>query len=166
MTPEFSRPLALGRIGAQGREETVTADAAECAALAARFGLEAIAALSCRFALRFGQGRGEGGRLHAEGELHAVVTQRCVATLDPFPATIDETFSIIFVPPELLREDVDPEGPDELPIEGDAIDLGEAAAEQLALSLDPYPRKPGLAEAEAEPSRPSPFAALAKLKRP
>jgi hypothetical protein len=29
------------------------------------------------------------------------------------------------------------------PFEGDAIDIGEAVAQQLALALDPYPRAPG-----------------------
>ena len=41
------------------------------------------------------------------------------------------------------------------------IDLGEAAAEQLALALDPYPRAPGaVLEMEEEPEA-APFAALA-----
>ena len=36
------------------------------------------------------------------------------------------------------------------------MDLGEAAAEQLALALDPFPRKPGasLPATDAEPSPP------------
>ena len=44
------------------------------------------------------------------------------------------------------EEELDPEsleGPDEIPYENDEIDLGEALAEQLALALDPYSRKPG-----------------------
>ena len=54
------------------------------------------------------------------------------------------------------------------------IDLGELAAEQLGLALDPYPRKPDAAvpaEWKAEPAaepvadeRPNPFAVLEKLK--
>jgi hypothetical protein len=54
------------------------------------------------------------------------------------------------------------------------IDLGELAAEQLGLAIDPYPRKPDAelpaewkAEPGAEPAvteRPNPFAALEKLK--
>ncbi len=30
------------------------------------------------------------------------------------------------------------------PFDGDAIDIGEAVAQQLALALDPYPRAPGV----------------------
>jgi hypothetical protein len=53
----------------------------------------------------------------------------------------------------------------------DGLDLGEAVTQQLALSLDPYPRAPGAAlpedltgpgEAQAPPE--SPFAALKTLK--
>jgi len=54
------------------------------------------------------------------------------------------------------------------------IDLGELAAEQLGLAIDPYPRKPDaevpaewkgeLAAAPAAVERPNPFAALEKLK--
>jgi hypothetical protein len=49
------------------------------------------------------------------------------------------------------------ESPDEIPYAGDSIDLGAVLAEQLALSLDPYPRKPGAAlppEAADEPETP------------
>ncbi|MDB5401383.1 MAG: hypothetical protein JWQ55_3401, partial [Rhodopila sp.] len=53
---------------------------------------------------------------------------------------------------------------DEIPFDANLIDLGEAAAEQLGLALDPYPRMPGveLPLAEDEPN-PHPFAALRRL---
>ncbi|MEO5866096.1 MAG: DUF177 domain-containing protein, partial [Sphingomonas sp.] len=35
---------------------------------------------------------------------------------------------------------------DTVPHDGSAIDLGEVAAETMALALDPYPRAPGAAE--------------------
>jgi uncharacterized metal-binding protein YceD (DUF177 family) len=52
------------------------------------------------------------------------------------------------------------------------IDLGEVVVEELALNLNPYPRKEGsaLPEAGTDPVEPAqlqkekPFAALAKLK--
>ena len=53
------------------------------------------------------------------------------------------------------------------PIENGRIDLGAVTAEFLALGLDPYPRKPGVAF-ESGPGRDpadSPFAALAKMKK-
>ena len=52
-----------------------------------------------------------------------------------------------------------------------AIDVAEAVAEELALSLDPFPRKPGAslkgtpwAVPEDGEGKPHPFAALAKLR--
>ena len=50
-------------------------------------------------------------------------------------------------------------------IEDGKIDLGQYAVEQLVLSLDPFPRKPGAAFVQPqEPNEISPFAALKALK--
>lgn len=167
--PELHRPLAVAQIGASGRTVTVEADAAECAALARRMGIPAIHALSCRFRLV----AGEAGAVQAEGELRARLLQDCVVSLEPFESELVEPFRLRFVPAaeaaDAEEEDapLDLEADDELPYHGGSIDLGEAVAEQLALALDPYPRKPGARlpdEAEAAPE--SPFAALARLRRP
>ena len=55
-----------------------------------------------------------------------------------------------------------------MPYGGDSIDLGAALAEQLALALDPYPRKPGAKLPAGSPSdaarfTPSPLSAPDKL---
>ena len=171
MHPEFSRRLSVNRIGAAGTDQLVEADAAERAALAARLQLPAIASFTCRFRLE----PPRRGQVGAEAELRAEVTQNCVVTLEPFEATIVERFALRFVPEGAEEGDIDPESLDELPYAGDAIDLGEAATEQLALALDPYPRKPGVtAEMAGDGSgeaargqtaeRPNPFAALARLR--
>lgn len=159
-TPEFSRPFALDRLGAHGFEETVTATAGECAAIAQRLGIPAVQALSCRWTLH----RGAAGRIEAKGRLTAKLVRECVVTLEEFTVKSEEDFRVVFVPAGTESDDPDPEAPDELPYEGIAIDLGDAAAEQLALTLDPYPHKPGAALPELDESagRPSPFAALAK----
>jgi uncharacterized metal-binding protein YceD (DUF177 family) len=158
IAPEFSRVLPVERIGA-GLEQTVAATTEECAALAARLGVAAVRSLVCRFRLR----REPEGRFPAAASLTAVLVRDCVVTLEPFEAAVAETFSVVFVPAGSEDDGTDPESDDEIPYAGGAIDLGEAAAEQLALTLDPYPRKPGAAlpEAEAEPPL-SPFAALAR----
>ena len=63
------------------------------------------------------------------------------------------------------EEELDPEtleGPDDIPYADDMIDLGAALAEQLALALNPYPRKPGAQLPEEYKGEPeTPFAALA-----
>ena len=166
MSPEFSRPVSLDRIGVTGLDCTVTAKPDECAALALRMALPAIASLICRFHLQ----PAPGGGVAAVGILTASVTQTCVVTLDEFPAKVAEHFTIRFVPAGLESVDDDPDSVDEIPFTGTTLDLGEAAAEQLALALPPYPRKPGIDDpaadvAETAPATPeNPFAKLAFLR--
>ena len=167
--PEMHRPVALGQIGTAGLEREVVATAAECAAIAARLLLPAVAALACRFRLS----NAGAGVVLAEGRLTARVTQECVVTLDPFEVDLAEDFRVRFVPEDQFDADddsIDLESDDEIPYAGSHIDLGDAAVEQLALALDPYPRKPGVAlpdegaapSAEDAPPATSPFAALAR----
>ncbi|MBS0562184.1 MAG: DUF177 domain-containing protein [Proteobacteria bacterium] len=137
--PELHRPVPVRRVGPDGLTVTVEASAAECAAIAERMRLPAVLALSCRFDLR----PGLRGVVEATGRLRARVVQVCVVSLDEFEAAVADDFAIRFVPEGEESDDDDPEAADEAPYQGDAIDLGEAAAEQLALALDPYPRKPG-----------------------
>ena len=161
--PEFSRPLALDRVGAAMFAMEVTATEAECAALAVRLGVPALRAFSCRFHLR----RGKSGRIAAEAEFHAALVRECVLSLDLFETEQTEAFRVIFVPAGTEDDDPDPESDDEIPYEGAAIDLGETAAEQLALVLDPYPHKPGAElPPEVQEKLDSPFAALTRRGEP
>lgn len=160
MTPEFHRPLSLDRIGTLGLDMTVEAKPGECAALAVRMGLPAVLALSCAFHL-IREGR---DKVLARGVLRARVTQTCVVSLEEFDAPIEEVFQVRFVPAGEESDDIDPESDDEIPFEGNFIDLGEAAAEQLGLALDPYPRMPGIEMPEIqEDPETHPFAALRRL---
>lgn len=157
MNPELHRPLRIERIGPAGLTVDVVATPAELAALADRMQVPAIEALSCHFTLR----PGPTNSFLADGELTARIVQTCVVTLDDFEASIAEEFTVRFVPAGTERDEIDLEGEDEIPYEDDTLDLGEAAAEQLALSLDPYPRKPGAELPEDAGSEESnPFAAL------
>jgi uncharacterized metal-binding protein YceD (DUF177 family) len=160
MIPEFHRPLSLDRIGPHGLDLTVEATPAECAALAVRMNLPGVLAVSCVFHL-IREGR---DIVLARGALHARITQTCVISLDDFDAPVEEVFQVRFVPSGDESDDIDPESDDEIPFEGNQLDLGEAAAEQLGLALDPYPRMPGveMPAAEDEPE-PHPFAALRRL---
>jgi uncharacterized metal-binding protein YceD (DUF177 family) len=160
MSAEFYRPLALDRIGPSGLDITVEAAPPECSALAERMQIPAVLALSCAFHL-VREGR---DRVLARGVLRARVTQTCVITLDEFDPEVEEVFQVCFVPSGEESDDVDPDADDEIPFEGNAIDLGEAAAEQLGLALDPYPRMPGveMPPVEEEPDE-HPFAALRRL---
>lgn len=158
MTPELHRPVATDRIGTDGLEVTVQANEAECAALAARMQIPAVRSLSCRFRLR----RLEMQGIEAAGELRARVVQTCVVSLDDFEAAVEEDFAVRFVPAGQESDAMDPEAEDEIAFEDGMLDLGEAAAEQLGLALDPYPRQPGVELPELDDDgTPHPFAVLA-----
>ncbi len=157
--PEMPRPFAVARIGAGARVD-LEATPAERAALARRMGVPAIASFTCRFDLR----RGEADAVEARGELRARLTQICVVTLDPFETELAEDFAVRFVPAGTERDDIDPDAEDEIGYEGSELDLGEAASEQLALALDPFPRKPGAELPDpASDQRQGAFAALSRL---
>jgi hypothetical protein len=146
--PELHRPVSVADIGPSGLDSLVEASAAECAALARRMGVPAVSSLVCRFHLA----RGVGGAVAARGRLVASVVRTCVVSLDDFETEVAEDFQVRFVPAGTESDNPDPEAVDEIPFAGAVIDLGEAAAEQLALALDPYPRKPGAELPESEPA--------------
>jgi uncharacterized metal-binding protein YceD (DUF177 family) len=157
MTPELQRPVAADRIGAAGLDVVVEAAPDELAGLTRRMQIPAVESLRCEFHLM----RLTAATILAEGRLRARLVQTCVVSLEDFPAQIDETFRVRFVPDGEESDDPDPEADDEIGYAGGVLDLGEAAAEQLALTLDPYPRAPGaeLPEIDAEAVE-HPFAAL------
>ena len=168
MTPEFSRPVRIDTLGEGDRSIEVEAGFEERGALAARFALLSIEALSAEAVLRR-----DADVVTAEGRMKARVEQACVATGVPVPAAIDEPFVLRFVPEGVEGEEIelDAEDFDTIDYSGGAIDLGEAVAETLALALDPFPRSPDadavlkaagvLSEDEAVTG---PFAALKGLK--
>lgn len=167
--PEFSRLVRLDTIGEAPRAFAVEADEKEKAALAKRFGLPAIAALSAKAELAR---RGE--EVIAKGRVQADVTQSCVATGEPVEAIVDTPFEILFRPaPAAARPDEEIElESSELDVvfhDGNVIDVGEAVAETLSLGLDPYPRIEG-AEAALRAAgvrteeEAGPFGALAGLR--
>ncbi len=167
--PEFPRPFLLERIGPTGFDITLTANAEECAALARRMHLPAIQALRCRFRLH----PLHRGLVVAEGQLRASIVQLCVVSLDEFSTELADDFTLHFVPAGTEDEDPELDSIDQTPYNGAILELGEAAAEQLALGLDPYPRKPGITLAEGDADVASegptqianPFARLADLRR-
>lgn len=172
--PEFSRIIAWGAITRQEKREELEATPAERAALAKRFGILEIGALKASLRLR----SEAGGAVRVRGRMTAEVVQACVVTLEPVPQRVEEPVELRFVRADAERDEEDepdPDGPDEIPVGGEHLELGEAIAEQLSLALDPYPRLPGAtldfqAEEEDEPApeagRPNPFAKLAGLKKP
>jgi uncharacterized metal-binding protein YceD (DUF177 family) len=144
VTPEFSRPERLDAIGEGERTVAIEADAAERAALAARFGLLGVERLAATYRIRK-----VAAGIAVEGRVEARVTQACSITDEPVEAAVDEAVSLLFAPEDATADEVElgAEALDTLPVEDGAIDLGEAAAETMALALDPFPRGPGAAAA-------------------
>jgi uncharacterized metal-binding protein YceD (DUF177 family) len=162
------RRLRLADVARTTGPIRLAADEAERTAIAGRLGLQGLGRLEGELDVRpWLDGAQVSGRFDAE------VTYECGVTLDPFDAAVDGEIDVKLVPhgsPNAVRprgdleHDLEAEDPpEELP--GQEIDLGEVLIEQLALSLDPFPRKPD-AEFEAPPSEPieSPFAVLKSLK--
>ena len=143
MTPEFSRPERLDTIGERDRSVTFAATPEERRKLAARFAILSVDLLEARFTIR----RDTSG-IVAKGHVTAKVVQACSVTDEPLTATIDEPVALRFVDDfgavdgEIELSD---DALDTVPIDGGAVDLGEAAAETLALALDPFPRGPNAA---------------------
>jgi uncharacterized metal-binding protein YceD (DUF177 family) len=165
---EFSRIVKVETLPRDGLTQKIVANEIEREKLSKRFSLDSMQSLEADFVIRRS---GKGVRV--TGEARAKVMQICVVTLEPFPAEVVEDIDVRFAPPpdprrkppaleEEIRFDAEDE-PDPL-IDG-AVDLGELAAEFIALGLDPYPRKPEAKfEAPAEEEPASPFAKLRLVK--
>ena len=107
------------------------------------------------------------------GRFDALVRQTCGVTLEPLESRLEGDFDLKILPagspnapaePEEMVLDPEAEDPPDL-IEGAEIDLGALVVEQLALEIDPFPRKPG-AEFDPGPQEQpaSPFAVLKDFK--
>ena len=167
MSKDFAHRLPLDRIRDGDRIDLV-ADDAECSAIAKRLGLASLERLEAHAALTR-----KDEQIRATGRVKAALAQHCVATGEPVPERIDESFELLFLPEPKGRPDEEVElGAEELDVifhDGAGIELGAAIADTLALSLDPYPRGPNADEAlkaagVLSEEQAGPFAALAKLK--
>jgi uncharacterized metal-binding protein YceD (DUF177 family) len=168
MTPEFSRPVRIDVIG-DAKSVSVEASQAEREALAKRFGLLALNKLEADASLLR-----KGDEVIASGKLVANVVQSCVATDVPLAEEVSEEFTIIFRPqPARASEEDEIElSESEMDVvfyDGSAIDVGEAVAETLSLSLEPFPRAPDaddvLRQAGVKTEEEAgPFGALAGLR--
>jgi len=139
MTPEFSRPERLDAIGAGEREIQIAATEAERQALAVRFGVLSVERLDAVLKVKR-----EAAGIAVRGRVTGALVQACSVTGTPLNATIDEPVALLFVEALDDQEEVelDAGALDTVEIEGGAVDLGEAAAETMALALDPFPRSP------------------------
>ena len=169
MSENFSCRLNLDRVHDGERIDLVATDE-EREALAKRLGLVALDRLAAHCAL---DRQRSGSTIRARGRIKASLTQACVASGEPLAAYIDEAFELHFQPEPTRTPDEEVElSGNELDVifhDGSAIELGEAIADTLAVSIDPYPRGPNAEVALQEAGviseeQAGPFAALAALK--
>lgn len=179
---EFSRLIKIETIDRKGTKQEIRADADECRALAARFDLVAIDGLHADVTVTRYEDK---ITYHVNGTLYADVVQACVAGGEDVRGHIEQEFEAWFIDREgvasfrraqRLKENEDTgretemteEKDDPEIIQGGVIDIGEIAAQFLSLSLDPYPHRDEAGHRdhiENDGGKPSPFAALAALKK-
>jgi uncharacterized metal-binding protein YceD (DUF177 family) len=170
--PEFRR-IVKARPQPPARLSLV-ADEAERAALAQRFAIPEVRALTAELAFV-----PDGDAFAAQGRLVADLVQTCAVSGDEFPVRIDAPLELRFVPEGSIEVADDEEielasdSPDEIEFEGESFDVGEAVAQSLGLAIDPYAEGPnadavrraaGIIDDDAAPRGPL-ADALAKLTK-
>ncbi len=138
----FSRLVTLKSLGGKERAYNIEASSDERRALSVLLKILGLQSLTASIVLT----PGEKGQLCLAGEVTAHPIQTCVLTLEPVASTIESKIDRLFTsePEKFAPQEGEIEkavSPSLLP--GGIIDLGEVAAEQLALDLDPFPRTPG-----------------------
>ena len=145
---EFSRLIDPRKIDAGPL--VLQANEQERAALAKRFGLVSVNALTATIDLE-----PKPNGVTANGSLQADIIQSCAVSGDDLPAQIDEMIALKFVP-EQVREpseeeiELAPEELDEIEYAGERFDLGEAVAQTMALAIDPFAEGPRADQVRAE----------------
>ncbi|HTV88597.1 MAG TPA: DUF177 domain-containing protein [Stellaceae bacterium] len=158
---EFARLVPLIRLGAERYRQKIIATEAERDALAQRLDLVSLHRLSAEIELV----REPGGTILLTAAFEAAFEQECIVTLDPVAGSVAERFQLRYGPPE--AEENAPSGDDDPafePLTSDAIDVGEAVAQEFSLALPPFPRAADAMIEIGEPEK-GPFAALDKFRR-
>lgn len=147
---EFSHVVEVERVPTDGMTLRLSADEAERQNLARRFRIPGVLALTAQ--IRIEPDLVLAGGYRVSGHFEAKVEQTCVVSLDPVRQSVSERFERTFSPAAKTAppagqagdeaEWLDPEiaDPPDLLVDG-RIDIGEVVAEEVALALDPYPRK-------------------------
>jgi len=170
--PPLQHFYDLADLSEAGAEVVVSAKPADLPALAKWAGVDAVERFEGRVELR----KLPAHRFAYDAALTADIVQSCVVTLEPVRSHLERNVSRILhlsktprrsAEPEPVWSPADDEGPEE--IQSPRYDLAAPLLEEFVLSIDPYPRAPGVAfEPPADRVEPaeSPFAALKVLKKP
>jgi uncharacterized metal-binding protein YceD (DUF177 family) len=162
LAPEFSRPVPLVRLGHDPYRQQIEATREEREKLARRFGLLALDRLFATVALS----RQGGMSILLEASFEAEFVQECVVSLEPVRGGVRQNFSLLYGPAAADEHDIALDGEEITfePITGEAIDIGEAVAQELSLALPAFPRDPNaMIAAETAEVEERPLARLARL---
>jgi len=164
--PEFCRLVSLARLGSQPFRQEIEATPDECGRLARRFDLVTLDRLTATVSLQ----RQKGAAVLLEAVFEAEFAQTCVVSLEPVPAAVSASFSLLYGPVgnDLPEIELGVEETAFEPLTGEAIDIGEAVAQELSLALPEFPRHPDAAIDAAATAAPenAPLAGLASLHKP
>jgi len=162
---EFARLVPLTRLGGEPFRQHIAASESERAALARRFGLVSLDRLEAEVELM----RETTGTILLSATFDAEFAQECIVTLDPVAGSVSERFQLRYGPPAAEPDaSFGEDDPAFEPFEGEAIDIGEAVAQEFSLALPPFPRAADAAielDTAADEAAEGPFAALAKFRR-
>lgn len=172
----FSQSYNLARLGNAGDVVMFSASEEQRAAVARWAGVLSVEKLDAKIDIK----KLGPVRFRLDFALTADVTQACVVTLDPVPAHLEHSFQreLHFTGTTVRHRQPDPESAPDLVLDSDEdegpeeisslhYDLAVPVLEEFALSLEPYPRRPGVEftppdDGLAPPE--SPFAVLKSLK--
>ena len=170
----LSHPYNLARLGNAGDVVTFSADDAQRQAIARWVDVLSLERLDVQVTIR----KLGPVRFGLDFQLGADVTQACVVTLEPVPARLDHRFhrELHFAgtarhkpadesAADVVLDSLEEEGPEE--ISSLHYDLAAPVLEEFVLSLEPYPRRPGVEFAppsDGFQAPESPFAVLKSLK--
>jgi uncharacterized metal-binding protein YceD (DUF177 family) len=169
IVPEFSRLVPLARLGSAPFRQHIEASSSECEKLSRRFDLLALDRLSAVVELR----RRDDEVIVLEAAFEAEFVQSCVVTLEPVAGAVSDRFILVYGPAEAEQQEIGSQEAEAAfePLNGDVIDIGEAVAQELSLSLPVFPRHlDAKIEAETSVESPiesagSPFISLSRLKQ-
>jgi uncharacterized metal-binding protein YceD (DUF177 family) len=163
--PEFSRIVSLRQLGAEPFRQRIEATAEERERLSQRFDLIALDRLVAEVELQ----RRSAEVIVLEAGFEAEFEQCCAVSLEPIRGAVLDRFSLVYGPAPANQDEIVVSGDEPAfePLHGDAIDIGEAVAQELSLTLPPFPRDPEavIDDAAEAQSLEGPLAALARLRR-
>jgi hypothetical protein len=165
----ITHPYELGRLSQAGDEVALAPGKEDLKRIAEWAGVDAVDAFAAKIELH----KLTPTRFAFDADLVADVVQSCVVTLEPVRTRIERRFSrdLFFTAQvqqaerEIVIAPVDEDGREE--IASLRYDLAVPVLEELALSIDPYPRAPGVnfePPPDPDAAESHPFAALKRLQ--